>query len=204
VSLNGVDLATAPLSWVRAQTAVVEQSTYLFSGTLRDNLLGGHEVAAASANDEGQSGQSHTDQGADDDAASDPRSRATRALASGHEHATQGSPQAAAGGTREGGAGDRQASFDALDEVQVGADNRDRGNIEAGIRQEVDARTRLRVGLVRGDLGARGHLRVHHDSHFFSFVPASVAWNALFMRRPAHQYASVVTSLRWKSEHCIY
>ena len=39
VSLNGVDLATAPLSWVRAQTAVVEQSTYLFSGTLRDNLL---------------------------------------------------------------------------------------------------------------------------------------------------------------------
>ena len=39
VSLNGVDLASAPLSWVRAQTAVVEQSTYLFSGTLRDNLL---------------------------------------------------------------------------------------------------------------------------------------------------------------------
>ena len=39
VSINGVDLASAPLSWVRAQTAVVEQSTYLFSGTLRDNLL---------------------------------------------------------------------------------------------------------------------------------------------------------------------
>lgn len=39
VSLNGVDLADAPLSWARAQVAVVEQSTYLFSGTLRDNLL---------------------------------------------------------------------------------------------------------------------------------------------------------------------
>ena len=39
VSLNGVDLATAPLSWVRAQSAVVEQTTYLFSGTLRENLL---------------------------------------------------------------------------------------------------------------------------------------------------------------------
>ena len=45
VSLNGVDLATAPLSWVRAQTAVVEQSTYLFSGTLRDNLLLASPVA---------------------------------------------------------------------------------------------------------------------------------------------------------------
>ena len=39
MSLNGVDLASAPLSWVRAQSAVVEQTTYLFSGTLRDNLL---------------------------------------------------------------------------------------------------------------------------------------------------------------------
>ena len=48
VSLNGVDLATAPLSWVRAQTAVVEQSTYLFSGTLRDNLL----LAAPAATDD--------------------------------------------------------------------------------------------------------------------------------------------------------
>ena len=55
--------------------------------------------------------------------------------------------------------------------MQVGADNRDRGNIEAGIRQEVDTGAGLRVGLVRGDLGARGHLRVRHDSHFFSFVP---------------------------------
>ena len=48
VSLNGVDLATAPLSWVRAQSAVVEQSTYLFSGTLRDNLL----LAAPTATDD--------------------------------------------------------------------------------------------------------------------------------------------------------
>ena len=55
--------------------------------------------------------------------------------------------------------------------MQVGADDGDRGNVEAGIREEVNARTRLRVGLVRGNLGARGHLRVHHDSHFFSFVP---------------------------------
>ena len=138
---------------------------------LRDNLLRGHEVAAASANDEGQGGQSHTDQGANDDAADDPRTRSARALSGGHEHATQGSPQAAAGGAREGRASDRQASFDAFDEVQVGADNRNRGNIEASIRQEVDTGTGLRVGLVRGDLGACGHLRVHHDSHFFSFVP---------------------------------
>ena len=48
VSLNGVDLATAPLSWVRAQSAVVEQTTYLFSGTLRDNLL----LAAPTATDD--------------------------------------------------------------------------------------------------------------------------------------------------------
>ncbi len=48
VSLNGVDLATAPLSWVRAQSAVVEQTTYLFSGTLRDNLL----LAAPAATDD--------------------------------------------------------------------------------------------------------------------------------------------------------
>ena len=48
VCLNGVDLATAPLSWVRAQSAVVEQSTYLFSGTLRDNLL----LAAPTATDD--------------------------------------------------------------------------------------------------------------------------------------------------------
>ena len=47
VSLNGVDLADAPLSWVRAQSAVVEQSTYLFSGTLRENLL----LAAPTATD---------------------------------------------------------------------------------------------------------------------------------------------------------
>jgi len=48
VSLNGVDLAEAPLSWVRAQCAVVEQSTYLFSGTLRENLL----IAAPTATDD--------------------------------------------------------------------------------------------------------------------------------------------------------
>ncbi|WP_315311136.1 ABC transporter ATP-binding protein [uncultured Actinomyces sp.] len=47
VSLNGVDLADASLSWVRAQSAVVEQSTYLFSGTLRENLL----LAAPTATD---------------------------------------------------------------------------------------------------------------------------------------------------------
>ncbi|RRD49654.1 ABC transporter ATP-binding protein [Buchananella hordeovulneris] len=39
VSLDGVDLATAPLAWIRSRLAVVEQTTYLFSGTLRDNLL---------------------------------------------------------------------------------------------------------------------------------------------------------------------
>ena len=138
---------------------------------LRDNLLGGHEVAAASANDEGQSGQGHADQGTDDDAAGDPRPRSARVLPGGHEHAAQGSPQAAAGGAREGRARDRQASFDAFNEVQVGADNGDCGNVKAGIRQEVDAGAGLHVGLVRGNLGARGHLRVHHDSHFFSFVP---------------------------------
>ena len=48
VSINGVDLAAAPLSWARAQSAVVEQTTYLFSATLRDNLL----LAAPAATDD--------------------------------------------------------------------------------------------------------------------------------------------------------
>lgn len=38
ISLNGIDLATVPLSWVRAQTTIAEQSIYLFFGTLHDNL----------------------------------------------------------------------------------------------------------------------------------------------------------------------
>ena len=37
--IDGVDLAGAPLEWVRARTGVVEQTTYLFSATLRENLL---------------------------------------------------------------------------------------------------------------------------------------------------------------------
>ena len=41
-------LAAAPLSWARAQSAVVEQTTYLFSATLRDNLL----LAAPAATDD--------------------------------------------------------------------------------------------------------------------------------------------------------
>ena len=39
VFINGVDIAQAPLEWVRAQIAVVEQTTYLFSDTLRGNIL---------------------------------------------------------------------------------------------------------------------------------------------------------------------
>lgn len=39
ILIEGVDMATAPLDWVRSRIAVVEQSTYLFTGTLRDNLL---------------------------------------------------------------------------------------------------------------------------------------------------------------------
>ncbi|MDC4232753.1 ABC transporter ATP-binding protein/permease [Actinomyces sp. B33] len=39
LSIDGVDLARAPLDWIRSRTGVVEQATYLFSGTLRDNLL---------------------------------------------------------------------------------------------------------------------------------------------------------------------
>ena len=37
--IDGVDLAGAPLDWVRARTGVVEQTTYLFSASLRENLL---------------------------------------------------------------------------------------------------------------------------------------------------------------------
>lgn len=39
VLIDGVDLAEAPLAWVRSRIGVVEQTTHLFSGTLRDNLL---------------------------------------------------------------------------------------------------------------------------------------------------------------------
>lgn len=39
VLIGGHDLATVPLAWARAQVGVVAQQTYLFTGTLRDNLL---------------------------------------------------------------------------------------------------------------------------------------------------------------------
>ncbi|MDR1117997.1 MAG: ABC transporter ATP-binding protein/permease [Bifidobacteriaceae bacterium] len=39
VSLFGRDAETQPLAWQRAQLAVVAQHTYLFTGTLRENLL---------------------------------------------------------------------------------------------------------------------------------------------------------------------
>lgn len=39
ITLDGIDTATAPLAWLRSRLGVVEQSTYLFTGTLRDNLL---------------------------------------------------------------------------------------------------------------------------------------------------------------------
>jgi ABC-type multidrug transport system fused ATPase/permease subunit len=38
VRIAGHDARTVPLAWVRAQIAVVAQHTYLFTGTLRDNL----------------------------------------------------------------------------------------------------------------------------------------------------------------------
>ncbi|MDR1633459.1 MAG: ABC transporter ATP-binding protein/permease [Bifidobacteriaceae bacterium] len=47
IRLFGTDVARAPLAWQRAQLAVVAQHTYLFTGTLRDNLL----VAAPQADD---------------------------------------------------------------------------------------------------------------------------------------------------------
>lgn len=47
VLLRGHDLRDVPLSWARQQIGVVEQRTYLFTGTLRDNLL----LAAPEADD---------------------------------------------------------------------------------------------------------------------------------------------------------
>ncbi|MDM8085337.1 ABC transporter ATP-binding protein [Cellulomonas cellasea] len=48
VRIGGHDLAAAPLDWARAQLSVVAQSTYLFTGTLADNL----RLAAPDADDE--------------------------------------------------------------------------------------------------------------------------------------------------------
>lgn len=47
VSLGGHDLTEVPVAWVREHVAVVAQHTFLFTGTLRDNLL----VAAPGASD---------------------------------------------------------------------------------------------------------------------------------------------------------
>lgn len=47
VRVGGHDATAVPLAWVRAQTAVVAQSTYLFTGTLADNL----RLADADADD---------------------------------------------------------------------------------------------------------------------------------------------------------
>lgn len=41
VRIGGVDVRTAPAAWVRSQVALVGQSTFLFTGTLRENLLVG-------------------------------------------------------------------------------------------------------------------------------------------------------------------
>lgn len=48
ILLDGIDTATAPLVWTRSRLGVVEQTTYLFTGTLRDNLL----IARPNATDE--------------------------------------------------------------------------------------------------------------------------------------------------------
>lgn len=48
IILDGVDTASVPLAWTRSRLGVVEQTTYLFTGTLRDNLL----IAAPNATDE--------------------------------------------------------------------------------------------------------------------------------------------------------
>lgn len=48
VRVGGHDATAVPVDWVRAQTAVVAQSTYLFTGTLADNL----RLAAPDAGDE--------------------------------------------------------------------------------------------------------------------------------------------------------
>lgn len=47
VLIGGHDLTRVPLAWTRAQMGVVAQDTYLFTGTLRDNLL----IAAPDADD---------------------------------------------------------------------------------------------------------------------------------------------------------
>lgn len=39
ILIEGEDLADVPLAWARSRIGVVEQTTYLFTGTLRDNLL---------------------------------------------------------------------------------------------------------------------------------------------------------------------
>ncbi len=39
VLIGGHDLTEVPLAWIRARMSVVAQETYLFTGTLRDNLL---------------------------------------------------------------------------------------------------------------------------------------------------------------------
>ena len=48
IGINGVDISQIPLQWVRSQIAVVEQTTYLFSDTLRANIL----IANPAASDE--------------------------------------------------------------------------------------------------------------------------------------------------------
>ena len=48
ICINGVDISQVPLQWVRSQIAVVEQTTYLFSDTLRANIL----IANPAASDE--------------------------------------------------------------------------------------------------------------------------------------------------------
>jgi ABC-type multidrug transport system fused ATPase/permease subunit len=48
VRVGGHDATTVPVDWVRAQTAVVAQTTYLFTGTLADNL----RIAASDADDD--------------------------------------------------------------------------------------------------------------------------------------------------------
>ena len=45
VLVGGADLRDVPLSWVRERIGVVEQTTYLFTGTLRDNLAIAREDA---------------------------------------------------------------------------------------------------------------------------------------------------------------
>ncbi len=45
VSIGGVDLAAAPARWAREQVSLVTQDTYLFSGTVADNLRFGSPAA---------------------------------------------------------------------------------------------------------------------------------------------------------------